>query len=199
MQTAETAEDIRDISKEISHDLLLTISEIYLTPLERDFVALIVNKRRTAEIAELLELLPCEVVRRRKIISRKVKVVYTYHYKLDYIEFLRYAVTILPPDRFKCLLLYYVELKTLKEISQILGIKHFTVQRIIHSVRDTLEKEIDFRPDLKECLRSFDDIPYLNIKEINRVKKDARRLYKVQIGEHTLGEWLQKDGSSQQG
>lgn len=193
MQTAETAEDIRDISKEISHDLLLTISEIYLTPLERDFVALIVNKRRTAEIAELLELLPCEVVRRRKIISRKVRVVYTYHYKLDYIEFLRYAVTILTPDKFKCLLLYYVELKTLKEISQELGIKHFTVQRIIHSVRDTLEKEIDVRPELKECLRAFDDIPYLNIKEINRGKKDARRLSKVQIGEHTLGEWLQKD------
>lgn len=197
MQTAETAEDIRDISKEISHDLLLTISDIYLTPLERDFVSLIIHKRRTAEIAELLELLPCEVVRRRKIISRKVKVVYTYHYKLDYIEFLRFSVNILPPDKFKCLLLYYVELKTLKEISQELKIKHFTVQRIIHSVRDILEKEIDARPELKECIKSFDDIPYLNIKEINRGKKDARRLYKVQIGEYTLGEWLQKDCTAQ--
>jgi DNA-binding transcriptional regulator LsrR (DeoR family) len=91
--------------------------------------------------------------------------------------------------------LYYVEFKTLKEISKELGIKHFTVQRLIHSSKETLEKEIGSRPELKECLNAFDDIPYLNIKSINRGKKDARKLYKIQIGENTLGEWVSKDST----
>ncbi len=195
MNTVDTAGEMRDISREISHDLLLNISDIYLTLLEKDFVSLIIHKRRTAEIAELLDLLPCEVVRRRKVISRKVRVIYTYHYKLDFIEFLRFAVNILPEDKFRCLVLYYVEFKTLKDISKELGIKHFTVQRLIHSSKEVLEKEIGSRPELKECLNAFDDIPYLNIKSINRGKKDARKLYKIQIGENTLGEWVSKDST----
>jgi hypothetical protein len=185
--------DVPSEVREISHDLLLTISDTYLTPSEREFVLLILNKRRTKEIAELLELLPCEVVRRRKIISRKIRVIYIYHYRMNYIEFLKFAANFLTPDKFRCLALYYIELKSLKFIAEVVDIEAFRVLRKLHSCKDTLDRAIANKPVFKIYQNWFSDLRHLNVEVINRSKKDARRLSKIQIGENILSEWLSKD------
>ena len=182
-------QDVRDIS----HDLLSTISETYLTPSEQEFIMLTLNERRTKEISELLDLLPCEVVRRRKVITKKIKAIYTYHYKLNYVEFLRFAVNVLTEDKFKCLIMYYVEMKSLKDISQILNTQSFKVLRKLHAAKDTLDQFMEEEPFLKEYSNWFLDLRHINIKVINRSKKDARKLSKIQIGENTLKEWLSKN------
>lgn len=184
--------EMTDEVREISHDLLLSISDSYLTPLESDFIVLALQKRRTKEIAELLDLPPCEVVRRRKVISRKIRAVYVYHFRLNYIEFLRFAVRVLPPEKFKCLLLHYVELKALKEIAKEFSIQPSTAQRWLQSSKIMLDEAMGNNSKLRPYLKAFEDIPYLNIKLIRRSEKDARRLAKIQVGENTLGEWLTK-------
>jgi len=183
---------ISDEIREVSHDLLIAISQSYLSPLEADFVSLSVRKRRTKEIAELLDLPPCEVVRRRRVIQRKIRAVYTYHFKLNYVEFLRFAVKVLPPEKFKCLLLHYVELKALKEISREFGIQPSTAQRWLQSSKMALDEAMGPKSKLRPYLKSFDDIPYLNIRNIRRSAEDARRIADLQVGENTLGEWLTK-------
>jgi hypothetical protein len=174
----------------------LAISSYYLTPLESDFITLSLRRRRTKEIAELLELPPCEVVRRRKVISRKIRAVYTYHYKMNYVEFLRFAVKVLPPEKFKCLLLHYVELKALKDIAKEFGIQPSTAQRWLQYSRVLLDEAMGLKSKLRPYLKSFEDIPYLNIRNIARSKQDARRISDLQIGENTLGEWLSKKFTS---
>ncbi|VVB50684.1 Sigma-70, region 4 [uncultured archaeon] len=189
--------EISDDVREVSHEVLLAISSSYLTPLESDFISLALKRRRTKEIAELLELPPCEVVRRRKVISRKIRAVYTYHYKMNYVEFLRFAVKVLTPDKFKCLLLHYVELKALKDIATEFGIQPSTAQRWLQSSKITLDEAMGPKSKLRPYLKAFEDIPYLNIKSIRRSKEDARRLNRLQVGENTLGEWLSKRFTSE--
>lgn len=182
--------EISEGVREVSHDLLLAISYSYLTPLESDFISLALRRRRTKEIAELLGLPPCEVVRRRRVISRKIRAVYTYHYKLNYVEFLRFAVKVLTPEKFKCLLLHYVELRALKDIAKEFDIQPSTAQRWLQSSKAVLDEAMGEHSRLRPYLKAFEDIPYLNIKSIRRSSKDARRIADIQVGEHTLGEWL---------
>lgn len=179
--------------KEINEIILDKICKQYLTPFEEDFVWLALKGRRTKEISVLLNTPPCEVVRRRKVISRKIRAIYTYHFKLDAFEFLRFAVLYLEPIKFKCLLLHVWELKPLKDISKEFKIQPSTAQRWLQSSKNKLcgEFKEDEVSDLHSYLGCFDDLPYLNIHSIRRTKEEVKKYGNMQIGNKTLRQWLE--------
>ncbi len=178
--------------REIEQHVIDQICKQYLTDFEEDFVYLSLKGRRTKELSLLLDTPPCEIVRRRKVISRKVRAVYTYHFKLDPIEFLRFAVNILPEDRFGCLVCHVLELNPLKEIARKFKIQPSTAQRWLQFSKKDLEDNMVDNPRIKEFMGCFDDIPYLNIQEIKLSREEARKKYKIQIGSKLLSEWAKR-------
>jgi|SRR5882724_4531944 len=178
-------EDFLDISAQT----LLNLSHKYLTNEDTDFIYLVLHGRRTKEISMLLDVAPSEVVRRRRILTRKIKVIYTYHYKLNYIEFIKFSARVLYPDQLQCLILHYVQLMSLQKIADHMGIQPSTAKRWLMNSKTILSEEMKNRDDLKIFLQSFEDLTYLNIKEIKRSGSDARRFNSVQIGKATLSQW----------
>lgn len=181
--------------KEINEDILNKICKQYLTELEEDFIWLALRGRRTKEISTLLGTPPCEVVRRRKVIFRKVRAIYTYHFKLNPVEFLRFSQYYLDPVKFKCLALHVLELKPLKDIAKEFKIQPSTAQRWLQSSRQELGKamlqdEKVFKESILDYMNCFDDLPYLNIQEIRRTKEEAKKLGNTQVGKKLLKQWL---------
>jgi hypothetical protein len=180
-----TNEDFSDISAE----KLLNISHKYLTDEDTDFIYLVLHGRRTKEISMLLNVAPSEVVRRRRILTRKIRVIYTYHYKYNYFEFIRFAAKFLYPDQLQCLILHYVQLMSLQKIADHMGIQPSTAKRWLTNSKTTLEDKMKQREEMKIFLQSFEDLTYLNIKEIKRSGSDARKFASVQVGKATLSQW----------
>jgi predicted DNA-binding protein (UPF0251 family) len=178
-------EDFSDISAE----KLLNLSHKYLTDEDTDFIYLVLHGRRTKEISMLLNVAPCEVVRRRRVLTRKIRVIYTYHYKYNYIEFIKFASKVLYPDQLQCLILHYVQLMSLQRIANHMGVQPSTAKRWLSNARAILEEAMEDRPELKIFLNSFEDLTYLNIKEIKRSGSDARKFSSVQVGKATLSQW----------
>lgn len=181
--------------KEINEIILEKICKQYLTEFEEDFVWLALKGRRTKEISVLLDTPPCEVVRRRKVISRKIRAIYTYHFKLDIFDFLRFAEHFLEPIKFKCLVLHSWELMPLKDISKEFKIQPSTAQRWLQFSRNTLNGEIKSveKSNISEYMGCFDDLPYLNIHGIRRTKEESRKYGNLQIGKKTLKQWLEEE------
>lgn len=178
-------EDFSDISAE----KLLNISHKYLTDEDTDFIYLVLHGRRTKEISMLLDVAPSEVVRRRRILTRKIRVIYTYHYKYNYIEFIKFAAKVLYPDQLQCLILHYVQLMSLQKIADHMGIQPSTAKRWLSNSKTILADEMRDNEELKIFLNSFKDLTYLNIKEVKRSGSDARKFSSVQIGKATLSQW----------
>jgi hypothetical protein len=183
-----TLEDIE--LKQIEDNIIKKIMDQYLTEYEQDFVYLILKGRRTLECSQLLKTPACEIVRKRKVLTRKLRAIYTYHFKYDPIFFLKYAVDKLDPIKFKCLILHVFELSTLKNISKVLGVMPSTIQRWLAYSKSVLEKNCS-DPYIKRYLGCFVDLPYLKIEKVNRPKKEFKILRETQIGDKTLGEWLE--------
>jgi hypothetical protein len=174
---------------DLSAETLMSISSKYLTDEDTDFIYLVLHGRRTKEISILLNVAPSEVVRRRRILTRKIKVIYTYHYKLNYIEFIKFAAKVLYPDQLQCLILHYVQLMSLQKIANHMGIQPSTAKRWLTNSKTILAEEMKDDEDLKVFLKSFEDLTYLNIKEIKRSGADARKFSSVQVGKATLSQW----------
>jgi hypothetical protein len=176
----------------INEKTLLNICSMYLEEFDEDFIFLVLKARRTKEIAILMDVPACEVVRRRRVLARKIRAVYTYHFKLNYVEFLRFAERHIEPEKMKCLVLHYVELKSLKNIAAEFKIQPSTVQRWLQGAKSELSSAMENKEQLKVFLNCFDDLPYLNIKQIKRSPKDIKKLNSTQIGSATLGQWISK-------
>jgi hypothetical protein len=174
---------------DISANTLMAICSKYLTPEDTDFIYLVLHGRRTKEISMLLDVAPSEVVRRRKILTRKIRVIYLYHYRYDYIKFLKFAATVLYPDQLQCLILHYSELMSLQKIANHMGIQPSTAKRWLMNAKTLLGQEMKDRPELRVFLNSFKDMTYLNIEEIKRSGADARKFRSVQVGKVTLQQW----------
>lgn len=184
---------IEDIElKQIEENIIKKVMDQYLTTFEQDFVFLILRGRRTKECSILLSTPACEIVRRRKVITRKLRAIYTYHFKYDPLYFLKYAVERLEPLKFKCLVLHVWQLAPLKNISKILGVQPSTAQRWLMSSRKALEQDCQDQYILK-YLGCFDDLPYLNIEKIERTKKEDKEFRNLQIGSKLLGQWLEEE------
>jgi hypothetical protein len=174
---------------ELSSETLMTLSTKYLTDEDTDFIYLVLRGRRTKEVSMLLDVAPCEVVRRKKVLTRKIRVIYTYHYKYNYIEFIKFAAKVLYPDQLQCLILHYVQLMSLQRIANHMGIQPSTAKRWLTNSKAILAKAMEDRDELKIFLSSFEDLTYLNIKEIKRSGADARKFNTVQIGKASLLQW----------
>ena len=192
-KTLNLSHSIEDDSliRELSSEMALVITNKYLPPVDTDFLYLILKGRRTKEISLLLGIVPCEVVRRRRILTRKIKMIYVYHYKLDYLPFLKFAAKTLYPDQFQCLILHYLELMSLQKIATRMGIEPSTAKRWLTTIKAKLTAEIKHKglDELKVFLDSFSDLTYLNIKEIKRTGQDLKRFNSTQIGKATLAQW----------
>jgi hypothetical protein len=182
---------IQESSKfdDLSSETLMALAHKYLTEEETDFIYLVLHGRRTKEISMLLEVAPCEVVRRKKVLTRKIRVIYTYHYKYNYIEFIKFAAKVLYPDQLQCLILHYVQLMSLQRIANHMGIQPSTAKRWLTNAKTALSEAMEDREDLKVFLDSFEELTYLNIKEIKRSGADARKFSTVQIGKASLSQW----------
>ncbi len=181
---------INEHLRSLSESTLNSICSAYLTPIEADLVLLIFRGRKNIEIAELLGIAPCEVIRRKRVVSKKIRTIWIYHHKLDYITFLREANRVLPEDQFKALAIFIVELKSFKDISEILGVRVSVAFRLVKATKPILERKLGNIPEFAEFLKCFEDIPYLNLKEIRRSADDVRKFKRLQIGRNTLQEWI---------
>lgn len=174
---------------DMSAHTLMELSHKYLAEQDTDILYLVLHGRRTKEISLLLGIAPSEVVRRRRILTRKVRVIYIYHYKYNYLDFIKFAARCLSPDQLQCLILHYVQLMSLQRIADHMGIQPSTAKRWLMNSKTRLAREMKTRPDLLVFLNSFEDLTYLNIKEVKRSGADARRFNTVQVGKATLSQW----------
>ncbi len=176
----------------ISSETLIKICNKYLTSEDTDFIYLILHGKRTKEVSVLLDVVPSEVVRRRRILTRKIRVIYLYHYRYNYIEFLKFASKVLYPDQLQCLILHYAELMSLQMISNHMGIQLSTAKRWLSNAKVSLEEAMENRPDLTVFLDSFEHLTYLSIKEIKRSDRELKKLNSTVIGKATLMQWITK-------
>jgi hypothetical protein len=160
---------------------------------EGDFVHLLIKQRRTKEISMLLNTPACEVVRRRKVILRKVRAIYQYHFKRDPIYYLQFAVNYLEPSKFRVLCYHLLELSPLKKIAKIFKCEPSTAQRWLQSSRRILEDIKTEDQNIIEYHQAFKDLPYLGIEKINRPKEESKVLRNIQVGPKTLGKWLEEE------
>jgi hypothetical protein len=176
--------------KSINETFIKKISSEYLSAYESDLLFLLLKGRRTKELGILLNTPPCEIVRRRKVISRKVRVIYQYHFKRDPIAFLKYAVRFLDPIKFQCLVHHIWALNPLKVISKKFKIQPSTVQRWLQQCKTVLENTNIQDEHIKEFMGCFDEMPYLGVQEIRRPKKENKAFNSIKLGSKTLGGWL---------
>lgn len=186
MIVALTTEE--DHLREIGVSTLNEICEKYLTNEEHDLVYLLVNGRRNKEIAIILDLPPCEVIRLKKNIIRKIKTIYKYHYKLNYFDFFRFASLILNKKQILYLIRYYRDFKRLREIAKEFKTQTSNIHRQLRTIASKLDKSVDPDSPLREFFGCFHDLPYLNIQEIRRTKLENQQNEQIQIGENNLGE-----------
>lgn len=179
----------QDYFKEINIDVLEEICSTYLTQSEHDIVFLILHGRRNKELSMILNIQESEVVRLKRNIIRKIKTVHKFHYKLNYIDFFRFASNVLTDRQMQYLIRHYRDLRRLHEISDEFKTQTSNVHRALRTIGYKLDKAIDRDSPLREFLDCFTEMPYLNIREIRRNKQENDAIKDIQIGENTLGEW----------
>lgn len=180
---------MEDHFKDISLSTLQEICNSYLTDFEYDLVYLILNGRRNKEISLILDIPESEVVRLKRNITRKIKTVYRYHFKLNYLDFFRFASNVLNDKQMQYLIRYYRDLKRLREIAEEFSTQTSNVHRALRTAQNKLEVSVDEDSPLRQFFGCFKDLPYLNIKEIRRNRADDKQLECVQVGKNTLGQW----------
>lgn len=186
---------MKDHFKDISLSTLQEICDSYLTDFEYDLVYLILHGRRNKEISLILDIPESEVVRLKRNIIRKIKTVYKYHFKLNYLDFFRFATNVLNDKQMQYLVRYYRDLKRLREIAEEFNTQTSNIHRALRTAQHKLASSVDENSPLREFFGCFKDLPYLNIKEIRRNRADDKQLESVQVGKNTLGQWERKGSS----
>ncbi len=145
------------------------ISDQYLSDLEGDLVDLMMKGRRPVEIARILRIPECEVVRLRKNIFRKIKTVYFYQYHHNKNDFIEYAVETLELNKKQArILTMFFDYSGLRPIAEAIGTRPSNVHRSLESIRTKLEEIMKPLDKFYPFLNAFKDLKYLNLK-INQV------------------------------